>query len=152
MYVLNYIYHIRWISSELQSITNLKKMWFVIVKDLQIIAENSRFDRPTKDLAHKLMMQFRGRNFVVILHFISDVLHHLSFWSLKMQEKTAILVDFADFSEKILTTFDHLKTNNRRDLNLYLQNTICEEGVCESLTIYYQSNSVEFESKQLIYD
>lgn len=71
------------------------------------------------------MNQFKGRNFVVILHFLSDVLHHLSFWSLKMQEKTAILGDFADFSEKISTSFEHLKTNNGKDLNLYLQNTTC---------------------------
>lgn len=51
MYALNYIYHVRWISSELQSITNLKKMWKVIVTDLEIISKKQSFDKKTQDLA-----------------------------------------------------------------------------------------------------
>lgn len=85
MYALNYIYHVRWISSELQSITNLKKMMPVIVSDLQIIKTSPKFDKSTQDLASKLVIQFKGKHFLVALNFISDVLHHFSFWSLKMQ-------------------------------------------------------------------
>lgn len=52
MYALNYIYHIRWISSELKSITNLKKMWAVIVEDLKLISESPKFDKSTQNLAN----------------------------------------------------------------------------------------------------
>lgn len=82
MYALNYIYHTRWISSELQSVTNLKKMWDVIITGLDLISIHMGFDVKTRDLSFKM----KGRNFVAILNFISDILHHLSFWSLKMQE------------------------------------------------------------------
>lgn len=152
LYALNYIYHVRWISSELQSITNLKKMMPVIVNDLEIVRESPQFDKSTQDLASKLVNQFKGKNFLVILHFISDVLHHFSFWSLKMQERTAMLVDFSEFNEKILTTFSHLKNNNGRDLNLFLENAICEEGPCQSLTTYYDSEYVTFENIPLAHD
>lgn len=84
MHALNYIYHVRWISPELQSSTNLKTMWLVLMKDLQFIEDNLKFDQKTRTLADKLASQFRGKNFLVILHFLSDVLHTLSFWSLKM--------------------------------------------------------------------
>lgn len=60
-------------------------------------------------LADKLSSQFKGWNYLVVLNFLSDVLYHLSFWSLKMQERTAILVDFADFREQILVSFQNPK-------------------------------------------
>lgn len=91
MYGLNYIYHIRWISSGLQSITNLKKMWPVLIKDLEIIRQSSQFDKSTQDLADKLVVKFKGKNSLAILHFVSNILHHLSFGSQKMQERTAMI-------------------------------------------------------------
>lgn len=54
MYALNYIYHIRWISSELQSITNLKKMWHVLVNDLNSISENSNFDKKNHPIGQNI--------------------------------------------------------------------------------------------------
>lgn len=149
MYALNYIYHIRWISSELKSITNLKKMWAVIVEDLKLISESPKFDKSTQNLAKKLVQQFKGKNFLIILHFISDVLHHLSFWSLRMQERTAIIVDFSEFVEQFLNTFENLKNNNGRDLNLFLANTKCTESPCD-LNSYYDSHIVTFENSILL--
>lgn len=136
MYALNYIYHIRWISSELKSITNLKKMWFILVKDLEIIKESPNFDQSTQDWASKFEGQLKGKFFIVILHFISDILNHLSFWSLKMQERTAMLVDFAEFYKNILNSFENLNIKDGRDLKLFLEKSMCEDGPCESLRSY----------------
>lgn len=153
MYALNYIYHTRWISSELQSITNLKKMWKLIVMDLEIISDSLSFDQNTRDLAHDLSIQIKGKRFLAILHFISDILHHLSFWSLKMQERTALLVDFSDFNEKVISTFEGLKITNGRDLNFFLMSATCDEvDPCNNLNNYYDAQSVSYENQQLIQD
>lgn len=81
---------------------------------------------------------------MVKLHFISDVLHHLSFWSQKMQQRTALLVDFAEFHEEILNTFEQLKNNNGRDLSLFLESVMCEDDRCQNLNDYYDSEIVTF--------
>lgn len=127
-------------------------MWSVLVNDLNIIGSDPKFDKPIQNLANKLVSQFRGKNFLVILHFISDILHHFSFWSLKMQERTAILVDFSDFSEKILTTFENLKNNNGRDMNLFLEMAMCVNSPCQSLNSLYDSDEVFFENELLLHD
>lgn len=153
MYALNYIYHTRWISSELQSITNLKKMSKLIVCDLEIISQNLGFDDNSRNLAEDLSRQMKGKRFLAILHFISDILQHLSFWSLKMQERTALLVDFSEFHENILKTFDGLKIINGRDLNLLLSQAICgDNDRCNNLNNYYGEHSVSYQGMQLIHD
>lgn len=74
----------------------------------------------------------------------------LSFWSLKMQERTAMLVDFSEFNEKILNTFEGLKKTNGRDLTLSLNDAKCDEGdSCEDLNNYYDSNEVTFQDNRL---
>lgn len=152
MYALNYIYHVRWISSELSSINNLKKMWPVIINDLEIIEESTQFDQKSRNLADKLLSQIKGKFFLVILHFLCDVLHHLSFWSLKMQERTALLIDFSEFNEQIYAVFENLKKNNGRDLSLFLEKANCEGDNCQNLNNYYDCSEVKFENEPLIRD
>lgn len=73
LFALNYIYRTRWISSELQSITNLKKMWKLLVVDLDLLSVDMGFDQKIRDLATDLFRRIKGKNFVAILNFISDV-------------------------------------------------------------------------------
>lgn len=79
---------------------------------------------------------------------MSDVLHHLSFWSLKMQQKTALLIDFAEFNEKVLKTFENLKITNGKDLNLLLNTASCDEASqpCQNLINYYNENNIVFQN------
>lgn len=127
MYALNYIYQTRWISSESQSVTNLKKMWKFLVTDLDLLSVNMGFDEKTRDLARNVSSKIRGQHFVVILSFISDIPHHLlSFWSLKMQQRTA----------------DWLF----RSSNLLLNDALCdEEDPCEKINNYYDAHEVTFQ-------
>lgn len=62
---------------------------------------------------------------MAVLNFIFDVLEHLSFWSKKMQEKTALLVDFVEFKDKITQTFENLKVTNGKGLDFLLENSVC---------------------------
>lgn len=70
-----------------------------------------------------------------------------------MQERTALLVDFAEFNEKIVATFEGLKITNGRDLNFFLMAAICDEGdPCNNLHNYYDAQSVSYENQRLIQD
>lgn len=151
-YQLNYIYRTRWISSELQSISSLKKSWLLITKDLHIISNNVDNFRPdTRNRAQVLLEEIKDRKFVAILHFVSDVLQHLSFWSKKMQERTALLADFVEFSDKITSTFTGLKTQNGKDLNLMLENSVCDGEPCESIEHFYDAEEVKYFDSPLIH-
>lgn len=140
VYEMNYIFKERWISSELQSIINLKKMWLLLTKDLDLISNDNTFDVNSRDKAKNLEEKIKGKKFLAILNFVADILQHLSFWSLKMQERTALLVDFSDFQEKIINTFEHLKNTNGKDLNMLLQGAKCDEDICHTIGNYYDSN------------
>lgn len=87
----------------------------VLINDLEIIEKSSQFDQKTQNLADKLVSQIKGNFFLVILHFILDVLQHLSFWSVQMQESTALLVDFSGFVEKILASLENLKKTTEKN-------------------------------------
>lgn len=144
MYELNYIYRTRWISSELQSLTNLKKVWILLTKDLHLISINNQFDKESRDRARNLVLSLRGKNFLAILNFVFDVLEHLSYWSKKMQERAALLVDFVDFKDKIINTFETLKTENGRELNVFLENALCDGEKCQTLQYYYLAETVTY--------
>lgn len=152
-YELNYIYRTRWISSELQSITNLKRVWPLLKKDLYLIMnDRQNFDDKVRDKADSLLSKLCGKNFLAILHFVADVLEHLSFWSRKMQERTALLVDFVDFNDKIIDTFQKLKCIDGKDLNRLLENSICDEKQCESIEQYYDADEVKYLDVLLLND
>lgn len=139
MYALNYIYEERWICSKRQSVRSIIKMWQLLVKDLNLISSDRSFSDSIKQQAFVLENGLRGKNFLIILNFVSDVLEHLSFWSLKMQQRTALLADFGDIRDKITNTFEHLKKTIGKDLNMLILNSKCDEDICNSLSIFMNS-------------
>lgn len=149
VYELNYIYHTRWISSEYQSVMNLKKMWKVLTTSLSQIAKDSDFEPVVKDTAERLNLRILSKHFLIILNFITDILHHLSFWSQKMQKRTALLVEFADFREKIIESFQNLKIANGRDLALFIGNTTNEAGECSSVEDIYDFEDIIYNGTRL---
>lgn len=144
-YELNYIFRTRWISSEFRAISNVKKVWLLIIKDLEEVSRNRlKFDIEVRNKATALSTKLKGKNVLVLLNFVYDVLEHLSFWSKKMQERAALLIDFVDFKDKIIQTFESLKTQNGEGINLSLENCTCDEETCETIEAYYSSEKVEY--------
>lgn len=83
------------------------------------------------------MEQIRGKHFLAVLTFVFDVLEHLSFWSKKMQERSGLLADFVDFKDRLIETFENLKSKNGKAVTLLLENSECEAGPCDSIEDYY---------------
>lgn len=69
-----------------------------------------------------------------------------------MQERTAVLVDFFDFTTKITNTFDFLKKNHGRDLNLLLSEVKCDGEICETIEKYYAAEELLYSGIPLLDD
>lgn len=151
-YELNYIYRTRWISSEFHAIHNLKRMWLSVSRDLNLISNDRTFKHDVREKAQSLRIAILGKHFLVILNFVYDALEHLSFWSQKMQEKTAMLVDFPDFLDNITQTFETLKIKNGKALTLLLEHSECDDGVCESIEQFYDSEHLKYHNVEIIND
>jgi len=70
VYSLNYIYAVRWLTSELIAIKKIKEMWFLIVTDLDLISKSQKFDSKAREMESNYRKTFLDKNFIVILHFI----------------------------------------------------------------------------------
>lgn len=130
-------------------------MWLLITKDLELTSADVKFDTNSRRKARDLLKGLKDKKFLLILNFVSDVLHHLSYWSLRMQERAAVLVDFANFDEKITETFQNLKTVNGRDLTLFLEESVCGNAnpqKCKSIENYESQEHVTYLEVELIMD
>lgn len=126
MYSLQYIFKNRWIASELCAIKNVKKIFRLLVTDLMLISKDSKaFNQETRNIALELHKKLQGKNFLQILHFITDVMEHLNIWSLKMQKRYGLLINVSKFNEKIIQTLTNLKTTNGHDLTYFMHRTWC---------------------------
>lgn len=61
-----------------------------------------------------------GKYFIIMFHFLFDVVNELSVLSLDMQKRTALEVDSVSFKTKFEDIFTHLKTVNGRHLESFL--------------------------------
>lgn len=149
MYELNYIFHVRWIASELNMLNNVNKMWHLVVTDLELISNDKQFDIKTQKKAKDLYLQLKGKGFLLIFNFVIDVLQHLSEWSKRMQKRTGLLVDFADFNKKIINSFTILKTNDGADLLSFLKDAKCQDRPCLTYDKYYETPIVTYKMVEL---
>lgn len=149
LYELNYIYHTRWISSEYQSVINLKKMWSVLVTDLRKITTSNEFRSDDKIASSKLEKLILSKHFLIILNFITDILEQLSFWSQRMQQRTALLVEFADFKQEFTDAFVNLKSNYGRDLAQFVLDVACEDYACQDVHDIYDNDNVVYKNIRL---
>lgn len=124
-YELNYVYKTRWIASEQTAVERLKKMWLPIVKDLEAIQISSNFDAKSKESASDIENKLKGKQFVLLLHFMSDVLESLAIQSKKFQEKEGSLIGMEVLQNNLLQTFEDLKVKNGKFMTSYLSEVQC---------------------------
>lgn len=158
MYELNYIFKSRWIASELTAMNNIKEMWLVLVTDLKKISEDKEFKAHTRELARELREILIGRNFLLIFHFVLDILQHLSIWSKRMQQIHGLLINFAKFNDDITSTFNTLKSEDGHDLVYFLLETQCTlygkkfSEKCQTVENYQDALKITFNDVELVED
>lgn len=129
-------------------------MWHLLVTDLEAISEDTSFDFTTRAKAILLSDNFKGKHFLLIKNFIIDVLEHLEFWSLRMQERTALLIEFTDFTDKMNKTFEDLKTIEGGSTIAFYKNTTCMNPASDIQNIneYENCKTVFYNGIELLSD
>lgn len=150
-YSLSKIITIRWIASDFKAMKALNRMWGVVVVDLGEIAKDRSFLRKTRDKAANLRSKLLGKNFLLLFNFLYDVVNELSFLSLEMQKRTALIVDFYSFKTKFESIFSRMKTEDPRYLKSFLNEARCENidsdpEPCETVSQYTRSKKITYKN------
>lgn len=143
-YRLTYIYDVRWVSSQVSAMTSIHLMWSVIITDLNAIKNDNSFSETTKQKARKLLRTLTGREFMVIFHFVLDVLQEFKTWSKRMQTRGSLLADYTEFYTDIEETFNELKKKNGVYLIKYLVDVDCN-----NIFEYYTKQTISYNYVEL---
>lgn len=143
LYEIHFISQTRWITSEYKILSNVKKNWFLYVIDLKDIANNKNFDKKTQEKAEVLHNTLTGKIFLSAIHFILDVLMHLSYWSQRLQERYGLLVGFSSFYKQIMDTFEHLKIDNGRYMKMFLTQAYCFNEITQKKSHVIHSRNMK---------
>lgn len=133
----------------------LNSMWEMIVNDLHEISKDKQFTLKSRNKAEKLRPKLIGKHFLLLFHFLFDVVNELSTFSLEMQRRTALVVDFNTFKTNFENMFKQLKVKNGKHLELYLNDARCkieeDEDMdrCSSVETYLSSKKIIYKSIQL---
>ena len=90
---LNYIFGVRWISSEKSAVTRVINSYCDLVKDLHSKSESDRLDSKTREKAKAMAKKLQNKKFFMVLNFHADLVSILSFYSLEFQKRHGILMD-----------------------------------------------------------
>lgn len=140
-YELIYIFDIRWVPSSYQAVKKVFNMWRVLVYDFLQISDDMSFKSSARLQADGFKRILTGKHFMILFHFQFDVLYELDFWSLQMQKRSGLLIDFSSFKMRILAAFQLLKSIDGRYLTLFLNDVKCFDSdisaPCGTLEKYY---------------
>lgn len=150
-YSLSRIIQIRWIASDYKAMKAVNSMWNMLVEDLNTIGNDNEFDAKTKNKAIQLSTRLTGKYFLILFNFLFDIINELSVLSQDMQKRTSLIIDFHSFKKKFEDIFTHLKNQNGRYLQLFLDEARCESDMheierCSNLDQYIRSNKIIYKN------
>lgn len=151
-YSLSKIIQIRWIASDYKAMNSLNSMWEMIVDDLNEISKDRQFTQKTRNKAEKLRPKLIGKHFLLLFHFLFDIVNELSTFSLEMQRRTALIVDFNSLKKNFESIFKHLKDNNGKNLEVYLNDARCKTeededmARCKNIENYLSSEKIVYKN------
>lgn len=158
VYSLSKIIEIRWIAFDYKAMKALHSMWSIIIIDLHEIANDRSFLQKTRDKAQNLRTILSGKYFLLLFHFLFDIVNELSVLSLEMQKRSALIVDFHSFKSKFESIFSKFKTDNGRYFKDFLNEARCQNEIdddldrCGTISEYLQSSRITYKNVILIDD
>lgn len=158
-YALSNIIQIRWVASDYNALRAIYRMWDGLVIDLNEIENEVDFERKTKDDAKKLQNKLIGKIFLIMFHFVYDILNELAIVSQNMQRREGLVVNAQNFKQNLEDIFNFLKTQSGHFLQLFLEDSQCESDYdpemlepCKTIENYVNSNKVIYKSVSLTDD
>lgn len=127
LYELNYIFKVRWVSSEYSALDRVNKSYITILSNLEGIQVSADFrnDAETKEIAKNLYNTMLNTRFYSILLFTMDLLHNLKDESTRLQQKESIIIGMEHYRKGLIKSLQNLKTSNGPALALFLHNSKC---------------------------
>ena len=144
---LNYIFEVRWITSELSSVRRVIKNYEFLQGDLLQITEGTEFDQKSKRTAQGILRSLQDKNFYEIICFLGDVLTVLSKFSLEMQKRDGILIDQVKNLKKMKDDILNLRHNDGDFITQALsKKLICGTIRCKSLKEFEDASVTKYDN------
>lgn len=147
---LNYIFEVRWITSERSALRRIIDNFEGLIKVLQKISESENFDAPTKDKAGSLANKLQNKNFFMLLNFRADLAKILTFFSLEFQKRHGILMDQVKNYQVLKLTLEKAGNVNGDRLRDLLKYSKCGSSTCQTLDEMEYTDDVTFHGIPLL--
>ena len=107
----------------------MKKMWFLLQKNLKAIVESEIFDKSTKALADDLLKKIVNRWFILFLHFLLDILDNIQVKSKLLQEKGGTIAGKNFIIQKLIDSIESMKLSDPSIMKAYLSSVVCQTEI-----------------------
>ncbi|MGI9555573.1 MAG: hypothetical protein ACR2M9_01815, partial [Cyanophyceae cyanobacterium] len=131
LYELNYIFKIRWVSSEYGALERINRNYVVILTNMVAILASPDFanDDDTRNTATALSNRMLNIRFKAIMLFLMDVLNLLKVESLRLQATSGTLIGLEKYRNELLQSIRKLVHENGPALTEFLAKYKCFKEV-----------------------
>jgi hypothetical protein len=152
----NYIFKIRWVSSEANALSKITKTWSLLNKHLtrlynpgsvlpadepDNLNDDTTFSETVKSEAKRLHFTMLQRHLVTLMHFLLDVLNIFAIESKQMQRRDAVLIGQEKNWKSLKSSLKQLKTSNAHHLNNLLADSACSNIARQILKYIWKGTS-----------
>jgi hypothetical protein len=124
-YELNFIFPIRWVSSEFQALFRIYQNYRSIINNMKMISQSNDFTNDIKQVASKILQTLQNAKFFTTLLFAMDVLSIIKDSSLQFQKASLSAIGLESIRAKLIEDLQNLKFNNLKYLAHLLQHALC---------------------------
>jgi hypothetical protein len=127
LYELNYIHSIRWVSSKYSALDRVDKNHIIMLTNLESIKVDPDFDRETQQVASGNYAILLNVRFKAFLLFMMDVLNLIKSTSLKLQERSGVLIGMEKLRSGLLAAIESLRNNDGPHIRAFLEKYKCRK-------------------------
>ena len=125
---LTYTFTERWATSEKLVLQKLRHALPVLIRGYGQYREAREFRDDQKAIAEGLQNIASDRTFVLLVHFMSDVLNTLSFFSLQLQRSAGVLIGKEKDRANLIQSVAALKENDGTVLSEFISQLQCRKS------------------------
>ena len=140
---LNYIFDVRWVSSELSAIVKIINGFKKLVQDLEEIERSGQsFNQDARAKARGLLTNFYDKNLVLMMHWMCDILKVIQHSSLQFQKRYGTLISQMSNIEEFKGKIRLLGSEDGYYLKDPLDKSICGDVKCRDIKHFQNSRVV----------
>jgi len=152
---LTYFFQTRWIASEFNVLKRFILGYRTLIKTYEKIEVDKKYhSKANREKAAALKREALDKNFLVTIMFLYDYSCIFKKWSVKLQYKSALLIEQYKNYNDMITNIEHLKNLNTPRITSYLANVQCknvaegpnydEDNIGCTINEYEEANKVKY--------